>query len=78
MSSGIRLFPGLTMARRTKKKGKDMNTGIIKRNQIAALVNMGEYGYWVVAKIGGKPVRLFAGGTLDKGERVFNFYRKES
>lgn len=53
-----------------------MKTGIIKRNQIAALVNMGEYGYWVVAKIGGKPVRLFAGGTLDKGERVFNFYRK--
>lgn len=47
---------------------------IVRKNAHACLANCGEMGYWVIAKINGKRTRLFAGGTLEKGLRVFNWY----
>lgn len=53
-----------------------MTGKIVKRNANAALVNMGECGYWVVAKMeNGKRIRLFAGDTIEHGNRVYNWYR---
>ncbi len=47
---------------------------IVKKNSRACLVNFGEMGFWVLTKINNTRTRLFAGGTLDKGLRVFNWY----
>jgi len=51
---------------------------IIARNATACLANCGEMGFWVILRMeNGKRIRLFAGGSLDKGMRAFNWYRKE-
>lgn len=49
--------------------------GIVKRNRHAVLVNTGDTGYWLILRMdNGKRIRLFAGGTPDKGNRVFNWH----
>ena len=53
-----------------------MMNGLVKRNANAALVNRGEMGFWVIARINGKLVRLHAGGTIDKAMNVYNWYRR--
>lgn len=56
------------------EKGGGVMSYIVKRNRNATLVNLGEGGYWVIAVINGRRTRLFAGGTPDKAERVYNWY----
>lgn len=51
---------------------------IVKRNRNATLVNLGAGGYWVIAVINGRRTRLFAGGTLERAERVFGWYVKKN
>lgn len=45
--------------------------GIIKKNECAVLVDMGEMGFWIVTRVNNKRIRLFAGS--DRNDALSNY-----